>query len=63
MKRGLQVSWQEIEALTQGHVERGHRIYTSGSSGTNSAVIKAVLNQGRPGGLLAVCIKLGGAQA
>ena len=45
---GLQALFrQEIEALTQGHVERGHRIYTSGSSGTNSAVIKAVLNQGR----------------
>lgn len=39
---------QEIEALTQGHVERGHRIYTSGSSGTNSAVIQAVLNHKRP---------------
>eukprot|EP00439_Symbiodinium_sp_Y106_P059222 s2900_g8.t1 len=39
---------QEIEALTQGHVERGHRIFTSGSSGTNSAVIKAVLDKGRP---------------
>lgn len=39
---------QEIVALTQGHVERGHRIYTSGSSGTNSAVIKAVLDHKRP---------------
>jgi len=39
---------QEIELLSEARVARGDHIYTSGSSGTNSSVIKGALMAQRP---------------
>lgn len=39
---------QEIELLSEARVSRGDHVYTSGSSGTNSSVIKGALRAGRP---------------
>jgi len=39
---------QEIELLSEARVSRGDHIYTSGSSGTNSAVIRGALRARNP---------------
>eukprot|EP00931_Biecheleriopsis_adriatica_P091542 TRINITY_DN65423_c0_g1_i1.p1 TRINITY_DN65423_c0_g1~~TRINITY_DN65423_c0_g1_i1.p1 ORF type:complete len:302 (-),score=60.33 TRINITY_DN65423_c0_g1_i1:49-909(-) len=39
---------QEIELLSEARVSRGDHIYTSGSSGTNSSVIRGALRARRP---------------
>ncbi|CAE8627620.1 unnamed protein product [Polarella glacialis] len=39
---------QEIEMLSAARVIHGDHVYTSGSIGTNSAVIRGVMNAGRP---------------
>lgn len=39
---------QEIELLSEARVARGDHIWTSGSSGTNSAVIRGALQARRP---------------
>ncbi|CAE8700641.1 unnamed protein product, partial [Polarella glacialis] len=39
---------QEIELLSEARVSRGDHVFTSGSSGTNSSVIRGALKAGRP---------------
>lgn len=39
---------QEIELLSEARVSRGDHVYTSGSSGTNSSVIRGALQARRP---------------